>query len=197
MSIDFAPYAYPVLKDGQLSAVAERARVAGHAVGFAAGRREAAEILARELADQRQEHERMLERERTALRAVTSALSSAAARLDAVTMPVLASADASLLAGAVELAEAIVGRELRDDPRSALGRVRATLAAAGAAHSLEGIRVHPRDAALLAEEDLGVPVHADAALAPGDAVVLLTHGILDARVAGAVERARRALEEAS
>ena len=64
MSTDFAPYAYPVLKDEQLSAVGERARIAGHSAGFAAGRREAAEILARERAALQQEHERALERER-------------------------------------------------------------------------------------------------------------------------------------
>ncbi|BDZ45096.1 FliH/SctL family protein [Naasia aerilata] len=197
MSTDFALYTYPVLQDEQLSAVAERARVAGHASGFAAGRREAAEILARELAGQRAEHERMLERERSALRAATAALSSAAARLEAATAPVLASADQSLLAGAVELAEALLGCELRDEPASALARVRATLAVAGEPGSIRGIRVHPRDAALLEQEDLPVPVLADAALLPGDVVVLLQHGILDARIAGAVQRARQALEDAS
>jgi len=139
----------------------------------------------------------MLERERLALRTAAAALAAAAARLEAATAPVLASADASLLAGALELAEALVGRELRDDPGSAVHRVRAALAAAGDARSIRGVRVHPRDAALLAEEDLGIPVETDAALAPGDAVVLLAHGILDARVAGAVDRARRALEGAS
>ncbi|MCU1438699.1 MAG: hypothetical protein JWP66_1786, partial [Naasia sp.] len=50
MSTEFAPFAYPVLRDDALRAAEERARIHGHAAGFAAGRRDAAAALEQERA---------------------------------------------------------------------------------------------------------------------------------------------------
>ncbi len=55
------------------------------------------------------------------------------------------------------------------------------------------VRLSPADAARVADVDLPVPVVADPALRDGDAVVDLPDGILDARIATALDRARTAL----
>ncbi|MFS2031944.1 hypothetical protein ACEN85_17785, partial [Curtobacterium sp. CT11-45] len=55
------------------------------------------------------------------------------------------------------------------------------------------VRLSVADAARVAELDLPVPVVADPSLHDGDAVVDLPDGLLDARIATALDRARTAL----
>jgi flagellar assembly protein FliH len=193
MSTDFAPFAYPVLRGDRLSETTERARVSGHSAGFVAGRREAAELAARELAEQRAAAQLALQDDLEALRSAVAAANAAAARLRAESVPLLATLDASVLAAAVELAEAILARELSDAPEAALGRIRRALERAGADDPVRAVRLSPRDAELLAAEGLDLPIEADPALRPGDSLVLLADGLLDDRVSSALDRARTAL----
>jgi flagellar assembly protein FliH len=195
MSIDFAPFAYPVLRDDSAREAQERARVQGHTSGYTAGRREAAELLAADREQLLRDYEGQLEGARRALADATRALNSAAARFASLAAPVLADADDAILTVAIELAEEIIGRELRDSA-AWVGRVRDVLASVDD-EGPQGIRLNPADAAALAEsaEPLRLPVTADGTLARGDAVVLFADGMLDARVGSALERARTAVEE--
>ncbi|WP_210507502.1 FliH/SctL family protein [Naasia sp. SYSU D00057] len=194
MSTDFAPLAYPVLRDDAARAAEERARIAGHAAGYAAGRRAAAAAVEAERLAQQAEHDQAIAAGRARLAAAAQALTLAAARLDAATAPVLAAVDASLLAASVELAEALVDRELASAPDAPLDRVRRVLD--GATEQLPvRVRLAPADAELAGTELEGIAVLADAALHRGDAVVELPDGILDARIAAALDRARAVLGE--
>ncbi len=65
--------------------IAERARVQGHAVGYAAGRREAAAVLEQERAAQRSQADHLLATEIVRLRSAAAALEAAAAALAART----------------------------------------------------------------------------------------------------------------
>jgi len=190
MSIDFAPFAYPVLRDDSVREAEERARIQGHTAGYTAGRREAAELLAADREQLLRDYETQLEGARRALADATRALNAAAARCAALAVPALASADDAVLAAAVDLAEEILGHELRDSA-AWVDRVRAVLASVDD-EALQGVRLNPADVSALAEsaEPLQLPVVPDPALARGDAVVVFADGMLDARVSSALERAR-------
>ena len=189
MSTDFAPYAYPVLRDETLRAAEERARVHGHAAGFAAGRREAAVLLERERAALGAEHEQLLADGQARIRSALAAVARAEEQLRTATAPVLADADASLLAAAVELAALVLGAQ----PSSAsVERVRRVIESSADLGPV-AVRVSPVDAAAIG--DSPVPLLADPALGPGDALVSLPDGVLDARIDAALARARAALEE--
>lgn len=74
--------------------------------------------------------------------------------------------------------------------------VRRALSGAGAAEVRE-LRLNPVDLETLREAGAapdGLALTADASLARGDAVAVLPEGLVDARVAAAFDRARRALE---
>lgn len=115
--------------------------------------------------------------------------------LGARTVPVVAEAQSAVLAGALDLAEAIVGVHLADRPHAAHAALaRATSDPQGA---VVAVRLHPDDVRLLAETGVDVPLVPDRTLRPGDAVAELEQGFLDARVHTAVERARAALDEPS
>lgn len=105
----------------------------------------------------------------------------------------LAASDA-LLAAAFDIAEAIVGREVREHPRSGEDALADALALAPE-HLPCVARLHPRDV-----EDLGdvsqrwserdLTVVADASVAVGDCVISLPTGRIENRIADAVARAR-------
>ncbi|MCU1570969.1 MAG: hypothetical protein JWR33_1710 [Naasia sp.] len=196
MSIDFAPFAYPVLRDDTLRDAEERARVHGHAAGYAAGRRDAAELLAAEREHLHREHEHGLADARRALADATRAVTLVAARLAAQTAPVLADADHALLTAATQLAEDLLGQELRESA-AGMQRIRQVLASVED-EVIQAVRLCPSDAALLASSPAPLVVHVlpDSRLSPGDAIVVLADGILDARIGAALQRARAALGEA-
>jgi flagellar assembly protein FliH len=206
--------AFPVLADPAGRERASSADVRGHAAGYTAGLRAAqaetdalrdrleAEYAARVTALQADTARRI-----AVLDAATNAMLSTVA-------PVLADAEASVASAAVDLAEAIVGNVVRasrpahdatvaDGPdgqgsreaRIASGAeatVRRALASVDRTVPV-AVRLSPADAACVAGLDLPVPVVADGALRDGDAVVDLPDGMLDARIATALDRARTAL----
>lgn len=185
-------------RDAALAAELERARGAGHAMGFAAGRRDAAEAAAVEAARVALERERAEAVRAAEHAAALAVLGRAATAAAARTAPVLADAERRLHAAALELAQAILGHELRDgehSARAALARVRSQPLQVGG----QTVRLHPRDLAALraaaAPVDVtGLTLVADAALAVGDAVSEHADGYLDARLTTALDRVRAVLD---
>ena len=203
--------AFPVIGDPAGRERAASADVRGHAAGYTAGLRAAraeAEALRARL---EAEHAARI----TALEADTS---RRIAVLDAATnamlsqlVPVLADAEASVASAAMDLAEAVVGYEIRasrpsvdasvvdtTDGLEARGASGAEATVRRALASIDrtvpvAVRLSPADAARVAAVDLPVPVVADPSLRDGDAVVDLPEGVLDARIATALDRARTAL----
>ncbi|PJJ73288.1 flagellar assembly protein FliH [Diaminobutyricimonas aerilata] len=194
----FAPVSYPVLRDAETDAVAERARIRGHAEGYATGRRAADRELAAERARLADDAERRERQGREAVARAVAALDAARARVEALALPALHTVDASLTAAAIELAEAVLARELTDHPGSVRDRLRNALTGLDAAEVV-AVRLHPADRDLVRAVDTGPahPIAADPALAPGDVVVELADGLLDARIDAALRRARAALAEAA
>lgn len=206
--------AFPVLADPAGRERASSADVRGHAAGYTAGLRAAQAETDALRARLEAEHAARV----TALQADTArriaVLDAATNAMLSTVAPVLADAEASVASAAVDLAEAIVGNVVRasrpahdatvaDGPdgqgsreaRTASGAeatVRRALASVDRTVPV-AVRLSPADAARVAGLDLSVPVVADGALRDGDAVVDLPDGMLDARIATALERARTAL----
>jgi flagellar assembly protein FliH len=122
---------------------------------------------------------------------------------------VLAAVEATLHAAALELAAAVLGTELSDAATAARAALR-RLREQDPAREVHTVRLHPRDLAAVrtalaapgagAGDPLGglpdltgVDLVADPTLAPGDAVGEFPEGYLDARIDGALDRARAAL----
>ncbi|THG29673.1 FliH/SctL family protein [Naasia lichenicola] len=195
MSTDFAPFAYPVLHDVELGEIAERARVQGHAAGYAAGRREATARIAAESAALHGEHDRILAAEIASVRGAIAALQHAGEQLAAHSATAIEVADTAVLAAAVELAEMIIGRELLDHEGSALDAVRRALAGAHD-RPVRAVRMHPQDLELVADQvaaDSDIRLVADPFLDRGDAIADVIDGIVDARISTAIDRARAVL----
>ena len=206
--------AFPVLADPAGRERASSADVRGHAAGYTAGLRAAQAETDALRARLEAEHAARI----TALQADTArriaVLDAATNAMLSTVAPVLADAEASVASAAVDLAEAIVGNVVRasrpahdatvaDGPdgqgsreaRIASGAeatVRRALASVDRTVPV-AVRLSPADAARVAGLDLPVPVVADGTLRDGDAVVDLPDGMLDARIATALDRARTAL----
>jgi flagellar assembly protein FliH len=191
----FAPFAYPVLRDDSLERAEERARVRGHAAGHAAGLR-AAELEATAMRTALQaEFDRRLDERMAEVSAAAAALARAAQELNTRTAPVLAEADSTLSAAALALTETLLGSAERDAAPFARAALDRALAAADT-DVVQRVRLNPDDLALIAHAVPavdGVELVADPALGRGDAIAELQHGLLDARLASALDRARTAL----
>jgi flagellar assembly protein FliH len=203
--------AFPVIADPAGRERASSADVRGHAAGYTAGLRAAQAETDALRARLEAEHAARV----TALQADTArriaVLDAATNAMLSTVAPVLEDAEASVASAAVDLAEAIVGNVVRasrpahdatvtDGPdgqgsreaRIASGAeatVRRALASVDRTVPV-AVRLSPADAARVAGLDLPVPVVADGTLRDGDAVVDLPDGLLDARVATALDRAR-------
>lgn len=180
---------------------AARARTRGYADGFAEGRR----IALDEARAQRSAEAEQLRREReayavqyaSALAAFDGARSAMADRVDA--MSALSVDRIEELA--VELATEIIGAELSDPACSAAHALRRALTEMPVDRWTR-IAVHPRDGETL-RADAGsaaalaaVEIVDDASVSPGGAIVQITDGAVDLRVAEALRRASAALRGA-
>lgn len=199
-SAPFAPLAYPVIRDPASADAAERARVQGHAAGYAAGRREASGLLEAERRALREEHDRRVAAALEEARSAAAALTAARAEVARGVAAAADAADRGILAAAVEIAAVILGRELQDAESSATAAVRRALAGAAGA-PVHVLRLHPADlevvsAAGLVDTAPAVRYLADPAVQRGDAVAELAAGTVDARVSTALDRVRLALTEA-
>ena len=192
----FSPLAFPALAGHGSAAAEERSSIRGHAAGYAAGRKNAEAEIAALRESLRTEGARAADAARAELRSAIDALVNAAADFRARQVPVLQSVDASIAAAALDLAEAIVGRELETgdgSARAALDRASGEAVPAGSV-----VRLNPQDIAVIAAEGTtwaGLELVPDFSLERGDAVVELLHGSIDARVSASLQRARAALAE--
>ncbi|MCY1695232.1 hypothetical protein [Curtobacterium sp. SL109] len=206
MTDTFERLAFPVVADAGFANRVASAEVRGHAAGYAAGLRVAhaeTEALRARLDAEHAARSAALEAE-TARR--VAALVAATDALLARTVPVLESAEQSVVDAAMELADAAVGYAIRASrpvggtadglearPDSgAEATVRRALALVDHTVAI-AVRLSPADAAAVAALDLPVAVRADVMLDDGDAVVDLPDGVLDARIGVALDRAKDAL----
>jgi flagellar assembly protein FliH len=194
----FSPVLFPRLDGREGGAEHARARMRGYADGHAEGFRAGAEEAA---AAHRAAEEERAARDAAAARDVDAAIAAlhAAARSLAVRERELtAAAEEQVLRCAVELAEQIVVGELSDSGAAAAAAARRALASAEPAEIRE-VRLHPDDLGTIqatGAELAGFALIADDDLDRGDAIAILEHGHIDARIARAFERARAALAEA-
>lgn len=196
VAVRMTPLAFPELLKDETPEVHERARVQGHAAGYAAGRKAATETLTADRAALRAESDRALGDEIEGLRTALDAVRSAAGQLNAQTAEALEGTEESVLSAAIEIAGMILGRAiLQDREGAAVAALRRAIEAAGPA-PVRTVRMHPADLELVsavAPEEAGLLLVADPRLQRGDAMVDLPDGVIDACLASAVERVRRAL----
>lgn len=199
MSTDvFSPAAFPRLAGPDDRAAQDRARRRGYAEGHAEGYRVAIEEAA---AAQRIAEQERVARETAAAREHASALAAlhaAAQSLAERERELTVAGSEQVLRHAVDLAELILAAELSDAGSAAATAVRRVLTSPDAA-GIRSVRVHPDDLRVLEEQpaarEAATPTLVpDATLARGDAVAVLEHGLIDARIGAALERARRVLD---
>jgi len=191
----FSKLSFPSIGAARSEEEFEHARTRGHAAGYAAGLREAAIAADALAADAAVENEERASIVRAAVLSALRALDSAREQVAATNALVLAAADAALAAAALDLAEAIIGRELDDAETSAKTAVARALSGI-ATDEIIALRLHPDDIAVLgtdAGELSGLHVVADPSLARGDAIVTVPDGSIDARIASSLARARTVL----
>ncbi|WP_439691457.1 hypothetical protein ACRQ4B_10850 [Curtobacterium sp. SP.BCo] len=207
--------AFPVIADPAGRARAVSADVRGHAAGYAAGLRQAQAETDALRARLEAEHVAAVAAVRADTARRIAVLDAATNAMLAQVAPVLDAAEQSVAAAALDLAEAVVGYAIRasrqeaDGPADASGVGLEARRASGAEATVRralatidrtvavAVRLSVADAARVAGLDLPVPVVADPGLRDGDAVVDLPDGLLDARIATALDRARTALGVAS
>lgn len=174
---------------------AERARIRGHAAGFAEGRRLALEEQhAQRLLDQERMHAHEESYRRDAATALR-ALHSCADELHAKTEAVARMAVDEIERLAIELSEAILGAELSDPARSAAHALRRALDEIPLDRWVR-VSVNKRDLALLTATEMsgldGVEALASEHVDPGGAIVEIPHGAVDTRISLSLQRARAA-----
>jgi flagellar assembly protein FliH len=179
----------------------QQARTAGYAEGWAQGQQAAAaeaEAVAERARAAEQAHE---QRRRAALAHAVNALGRAVTDLETQLTPNLHELQETILAHALELAEAIVGRAVEEPEGRGTDALRRAMAVAPA-HGEIVVNLHPDDyrnlvgSATDADYNYGGrPVHLrpDPALRPGDALAETGSTSVDASIAAAVHRAREAL----
>ncbi|MFB7250949.1 FliH/SctL family protein [Microbacterium sp. NPDC056234] len=198
MSTDaFAESVFPRLLGQGSEREREQARLRGYAAGHAEGFR-IATVAVEEAARRRASEQSVQAAEaEAALGRAVAAVDLAAARFVARIDEMAALDEQRILEHAVELAELIIAGELTDAGRAATVALHRAMSAVGDPEVLE-IRLHPADVAVLETSGLqpsGIPVRADDELSPGDAVLAVPDGVIDARVGGAFDRVRRTLRE--
>jgi flagellar assembly protein FliH len=200
MSIDasFSRVNFPSLNKGAPTAEDVKSRASGHSAGYAAGLRAAADDVAAQEERREAELAEALAAGEARVTAAIAVLTAASEALERRTLPVLAEAQDAIAATSIELAEAILGRELADSETSAVSALQRALADIEL-DLVQVVRLNPQDLEFLDWQGKltpGVTFEADATLARGDAVTEFEEGYLDARVASALVRARRAIMEA-
>ena len=191
----FSVISFPNLRAVTEDGSVEAARVQGHAAGYTAGMRAAANDIAARVARLDADHAARGCQAQAQIDRTVALLTAASRALDERTLPVLQAAEGTLLATALELAEAVIGYQLSDGQTAARLALRRALDPSSSARP-NTVRMHPADLATIEPEVLsaaGVEFLADPTLARGDAVSEFAEGFLDARIGTAFERARGAL----
>ncbi|AEV88786.1 flagellar assembly protein [Actinoplanes sp. SE50] len=177
-----------------------QARTTGYAEGWAQGKRDALAAAEEAAARARAAEEHHEHRRAAALAHAVNALGRAVTELENQLMPTFTELQDLVLSSAFELAEAVIGRTLRDDPERGRDALRRAMTAAPE-HGDVRVRLHPEDYAHLVGDDPGtfdyqgrqIHLHADPGLRPGDAIAETGTATVDATIEAAVARAREAL----
>ncbi len=196
----------PAAEAGLPDSVHAQARASGYAVGWAQGMREAREQLAGELEQVRlaaAEQQRRLDAE---VRSGLAALARAAADFEARMTPAVEQVEQAAITMAVEIAQAVLGHELRRrGDRDIINSVARVLSLTPSDQPVT-IELSTADHAALTSAlstpqtlaDFGggreLALVASPALGPGDAIALYGTTEIDARIEPALRRAREALE---
>jgi flagellar assembly protein FliH len=179
----------------------QQARTTGYAEGWAQGKRDAAEANEAAAARAVAAEEAYEQRRSAALASAVNALGRAVTGLEDQLMPTFTELQEVVLASAWDLAEAIIGRHMRDDPERGADALRRAMTAAPE-HGDVVVSMHPEDFRNLVGESSGkdfdfggrkIVLRPDPGLSPGDAVAETGTATVDATIAAAVERAREAL----
>ncbi|WP_312180780.1 FliH/SctL family protein [Arthrobacter sp.] len=193
----FSRMAYPTLGGHNLERAAEVGKAQGHAAGYAAGLHAAGAETARLRADLKTR----FDAETAALRAradhALQLLNAAEQSLAQLTVPAVSQVQDSLAAAALELAEALLGRELANGEASARAALDRALSGIDV-REVHTVRMHPADLEILDSDTLNnaaVVFTPDPSLQRGDAVTEFPDGFLDARLSSALARAKAALLE--
>ncbi|MEV1288089.1 FliH/SctL family protein [Micromonospora sp. NPDC049679] len=179
----------------------ESARATGYAEGWAQGQR-AARIAARAAADQTAAAEQAAAAAaEAALGRALGALGQAAAQLEQRTAPTIAMMEELILAAAVELTQAILGRELATVDSRALDAIGRAMSLTPPAEPVT-VRLHPDDYQTLLREDWTEEFHIDGRavrlrpdpmLQPGDAIAEAGATTVDATLPAALARVKEVL----
>lgn len=192
----FAPVNYPDLGTHNVAGVSA-AQARGYAAGYAEGLRRAAAVQLSAERARESEHRRRLAEEKAVSRQAATALSRAAEQILAAALPLIEEVDEALVEAAIDLAEAVLQREVAGGHVTAADTLRRVLAAVPK-EELVAVRLPPTAAAEAvtgAQTGLtAVEMVADESLAPGDAVAVLRDGWLDARIAASLSRAKAVLK---
>ncbi|MFC7528114.1 FliH/SctL family protein [Actinoplanes sp. GCM10030250] len=179
----------------------QQARTTGYAEGWAQGKRDAAEATEAAAARAHASEQAYEHRRATALAQAVNALGRAVTELENQLMPTFTELQEVVLASAFELAEAIVGRTLRDDPERGADALRRAMSAAPEQGGLN-VSLHPDDYAMLVGpnpagdfefEGRRISLRPDPHLRPGDAVAETGTATVDATIETAMSRVREAL----
>ncbi|MEV6297982.1 FliH/SctL family protein [Actinoplanes sp. NPDC051861] len=185
----------------------QQARTTGYAEGWAQGKRDAATAAEAAAARAHAAEEAYEHKRAAALAQAVNALGRAVTELENQLMPTFTELQEVVLASAFELAEAIVGRTLRDDPERGADALRRAMSAAPE-HGGVTVSLHPEDYEVLIGDAPGsadssaddfeyqgrrISLRADPSLRPGDAVAETGTATVDATIETAMSRAREAL----
>ena len=144
----FTAIAYPAVRSRPQSEADDQARARGYAAGYAQGAREAERELAAHRAQLDAGAADAAGRAAALLRLQVGAVDTLLRALEARLEPVVENAQDSLAAAAMDLAEAVLGVELRDAGTSAKSIVSRVLATVDATEATI-VRVHPGELPLL------------------------------------------------
>jgi flagellar assembly protein FliH len=179
-----------------------QARAVGYAQGWAHGLRDAADSQAGERAAANADRAALRSRQEQQVASALQALQDAAADLRQSTMSITDDIEDQILAAAVELAEALLGRELRD-PEVAAPAALARVLRLAPANEPVTVWLHPADhetltapagTALIGSVEgatgRGLTFEIDPDLQPGDARARCGSTSIDARLSAGVARLR-------
>jgi flagellar assembly protein FliH len=181
------------------------ASAVGYAQGWALGVREARAELAGEIAAARADAQRRQAEAELSLGSALQALADAAAQLRTAAQAAARPAEDTLIAAAVELAEALIGHQLSDldaATRSALARVLALAPASADVRVRLSVAAHQRLldsgltealAALPGAAAREITIEADPSLQAGDAIATSAATTIDARIGEGIRLMREHL----
>jgi flagellar assembly protein FliH len=185
------------------------ASAVGYALGWSQGLRDARESIATERAEASEANRKLASQASTSVEALLVSIAAAAAQLEASAQLARERDEDAILAAAVEIAEALMGRELADTDRATRNALARALRLAPA-HEPVTVRLNPTVYATMSEKGfdalLGAVVESsgrtivfepDPTLGVGDALATCTATSIDARLSEGVRRVREHLARAS